>query len=83
MQTVNEDQNPVLAELLTEYMKRSGIGLLGCACARGDGGSPFTSVASAMEWGKVNYIWSDFMLYERAVKSTFDCGEHRPQACTP
>lgn len=68
LQTVNEQSNPVVAALLTAYYKRSGIPLLCNTSANLNGSGFFPDVASAQQWDKVNYIWSDGILYSRRVK---------------
>jgi carbamoyltransferase len=71
LQTVNEKQNPVAAELLKEYEKLSGIPLLCNTSANFKGCGFFPDVSSAALWDKVNYIWWDNTLYERQEKLVF------------
>jgi len=66
LQTVNEDQNPLIHALLTEYERLSGIGLLCNTSANYNGSGFFPDVESAMLWGQVSRIWSDGWLYERS-----------------
>lgn len=68
LQTVNERQNPAVARLLQEYEQLSGLPLLCNTSANWKGCGFFPDVTSAMEWGRLNYIWSDGVLYERTEK---------------
>jgi carbamoyltransferase len=63
IQTVNNKENSVIFELLTEYKKLSGIPLLCNTSANYKGKGFFPDVQSAVEWGRVNYVWSDHTLY--------------------
>lgn len=67
LQTVNEQQNPLIHALLTEYERLSGIGLLCNTSANLNGSGFFPDVESAMRWGRVSRIWSDGWLYERSA----------------
>ncbi|MGI5262317.1 carbamoyltransferase C-terminal domain-containing protein [Streptomyces angustmyceticus] len=49
--------------ILHEYHKLSGIPVLCNTSANLSGHGLFSSVASAMEWGRIPYIWSDGTLY--------------------
>jgi carbamoyltransferase len=69
LQTVNESENAVMYKLLTEYKKLSGIPLLCNTSANHNGRGFFPDVASAMEWNKVNYVWSAGVLYEKIEKT--------------
>jgi len=71
LQTVNNSQNPNIHNLLDEYRKISGLPLLCNTSANFNGKGFFPDVKSVMEWGKVNYIWSDFKLYEKTQKINF------------
>lgn len=63
IQTVNNKENSVIFELLTGYKKLSGIPLLCNTSANYKGKGFFPDVQSAVEWGKVKYVWSDHTLY--------------------
>lgn len=65
LQTVNEQQNPVIFELLTAYKDLSGISMLCNTSANLKGTGFFPDVESAMKWGEIDHIWSDGMLYYR------------------
>ncbi|MDO6435465.1 carbamoyltransferase N-terminal domain-containing protein [Flavitalea sp. BT771] len=68
LQTINNNENPVIYRLLRKYFEKSGIPLLCNTSANLNGSGFFPDVRSAMEWNKANLIWSDNKLY---VKSTF------------
>ncbi|MCP5105806.1 MAG: hypothetical protein GY950_20630 [bacterium] len=63
LQTVSSSENPEIYELLTEYKKLSGVPLLCNTSANLNGRGFFPDVASAMEWGGANFIWSHGTLY--------------------
>jgi carbamoyltransferase len=65
LQTVNREQDPLMHELLTCYRELSGLPVLCNTSANLPGRGFFPDVGSAMAWGKVNYIWSEGVLYSR------------------
>lgn len=65
LQTVNQKENEAIYELLTEYKAISGLPLLCNTSANYKGKGFFPDVKSVMEWGKVNYIWSEGILYAK------------------
>jgi len=71
LQTVNESENPVMFQLLSEYKKLSGVPLLCNTSANFNGKGFFPDVASAMRWEQVNYVWSGGFLYEKKDKIIF------------
>jgi len=71
LQTVNDNENKVVAELLEEYFKLSGIPLLCNTSANYNGSGFFPDVSSATKWNQVNYVWCDNTLYERIEKIVF------------
>ncbi|MGN9907678.1 carbamoyltransferase N-terminal domain-containing protein [Phytohabitans sp. LJ34] len=66
VQTVNPRQSPEIHALLTHYADLSGIPLLCNTSANRGGAGFFPDLRSAAEWGRVPYIWSDGVLYERS-----------------
>lgn len=74
LQTVNEQENGVIAALLKAYEKLSGIPLLCNTSANYKGSGFFPDVKAAAEWNAVNYIWSDEVLYMRIEKIQFNSG---------
>ncbi len=69
LQTVSAEDNPMLAAVLREYYKWSGIPVLCNTSANYNGRSFFPDVMSAIEWGQVDLIWSDSVLYRRVVSA--------------
>lgn len=68
LQTVNESDNPLLFQLLTEYKKVSGIPLLCNTSANFNKKGFFPDVSSAIKWNQVNYVWCGNSLYEKEEK---------------
>lgn len=66
LQTVGPDDSPFVFDLLSTYFGLSGIPLLCNTSANFNGKGFFPDVASAMEWGKTKFIWSEGVLYERS-----------------
>lgn len=71
LQTINGQENAVMAALLKAYEKLSGIPLLCNTSANYKGRGFFPDVSSAAEWNQVNYIWCDHILYSRLDKIRF------------
>lgn len=65
LQTVTDQQSPVLARLLTEYAQLSGIPLLCNTSANHEGRGFFPDATAAMRWGRIPLVWSDGVLWER------------------
>jgi len=65
LQTVPQDADPTIRSVLEAYHKISGIPVLCNTSANLKGCGFFPDVSSALEWGKVRYVWSDGMLYEK------------------
>ncbi len=63
LQTVNQNQNKEVYELLTHYKALSGVPLLSNTSANFKGSGFFPDVESVVQWGRVNFIWSNGMLY--------------------
>lgn len=68
LQTMNHMQNPVITSLLESFYKLSNIPLLCNTSANYKGRGFFPDIQSVMKWGKVNYIWSNYTLYEKEEK---------------
>jgi len=71
LQTVNPGENPLIAELLSEYEKLSGIPLLCNTSANYKGSGFFPDILSASQWNRVNYLWCEQVLYEKNEKIIF------------
>jgi carbamoyltransferase len=67
LQTVSSSDDPILESILREYYKLSGIPVLCNTSANHNGLGFFPDVTSAMEWGKIDMIWSDGVLYKYNV----------------
>ena len=65
LQTVNESDDPNLHAILREYYRCSGIPVLCNTSANYNGRSFFPDVASAIEWGQLDLVWSEGVLYQR------------------
>jgi carbamoyltransferase len=65
LQTVNESDDPDLHAILREWYECSGIPVLCNTSANNHGRSFFPDVASAIEWGKLDLVWSEGLLYSR------------------
>ncbi|MEQ9008873.1 MAG: carbamoyltransferase C-terminal domain-containing protein, partial [Ekhidna sp.] len=63
LQTVGKHDNPFLYELLREYKKITSVPVLCNTSANYSGKGFFPDVRSVMEWGMVNYIWSNGQIY--------------------
>jgi carbamoyltransferase len=72
LQTVSPGENRVVAELLQEYEKLSGIPLLCNTSANFKGCGFFPDVYSATRWNRVNYAWCNHILYEKEDRVGFD-----------
>lgn len=72
LQTVTENQNPVIFKLLKCYENLSNIPLLCNTSANYNGSGFFPNVESAIKWGRVNYVWHDNTLYEKDEKIQFN-----------
>ncbi|HEY1820885.1 MAG TPA: carbamoyltransferase N-terminal domain-containing protein [Trebonia sp.] len=67
LQTVPRDADPTIRAILEAYYAISGIPVLCNTSANRKGSGFFPDVFSALEWGKVRYVWSDGVLYEQAT----------------
>lgn len=67
IQTVSMATNPTLYMLLLYVKDRTGVGMLCNTSANYKGCGFFPSVQSAMEWGRVPFIWSQGALYSNPM----------------
>ena len=65
LQTVSESESIITFKLLTAYEKLSGVPVLCNTSANYNGKGFFPDVKSVMEWGQVNFIWSEEQIYYR------------------
>lgn len=69
LQTINESENPDVYLLLQKFKELSGIPLLCNTSANYNGKGFFPDVESAMKWGEIDIIWSNYKIYVK--KETF------------
>lgn len=69
LQTVSEEQNLEIYTLLNEYRKLSGIPMLCNTSANYNGSGFFPDVKSVMDWGRVDYVWHDSVLYQKIAQT--------------
>ncbi|MFH7339451.1 carbamoyltransferase N-terminal domain-containing protein [Streptomyces sp. KHY 26] len=69
LQTVSSDDDPTLEAILREYHRISGVPVLCNTSANFNGSGFFPDVASAAEWGQVDHIWSQGVLFSRDVSA--------------
>ncbi|SPP98163.1 nodulation protein NodU [Bradyrhizobium vignae] len=67
LQTIPRTSQHKVVELLVEYEKLTGIPLLCNTSANHHGRGFFPDAAAACEWGRVEHIWCDGVLYKKAV----------------
>lgn len=65
LQTVCDTDDPLIAALLREYAKLSGVPVLCNTSANHAGRGFFPDVSSAADWGRLNYIWTSGYLYRK------------------
>lgn len=65
LQTVSAEDDPVLEAVLREYHKWTGIPVLCNTSANDHGRSFFPDARSAMEWGRIDMVWAEDVLYRR------------------
>jgi carbamoyltransferase len=70
LQTVDPVMNPLLASLLQEYERLSGVPVLCNTSANFNGSGFFPDVDSALRWGRTRYVWSEGWLWESPVVPT-------------
>jgi carbamoyltransferase len=71
LQTVSAHNNPVLHSLLQAFKQLTGIPVLCNTSANFKGCGFFADIHSATRWNKVNYVWCEGILYEKAEKISF------------
>ncbi|MES9509809.1 carbamoyltransferase N-terminal domain-containing protein [Streptomyces sp. NPDC000609] len=65
LQTVSSSSSSPIARILTAYEQLSGIPVLCNTSANYNGRGFFPDVASAADWGRTRYIWSEGRLFTR------------------
>ncbi|WP_024510039.1 nodulation protein NodU [Bradyrhizobium sp. ARR65] len=67
LQTISRTSPHKVAELLVEYEKLTGIPLLCNTSANHHGRGFFPNAAAACEWGRVEHVWCDGLLWTKTV----------------
>lgn len=65
LQTVNQEQNPVVYDVLAGHFAHTGIPLLCNTSANFNGKGFFPDIVSALEWGRTDHVWADGVLYSK------------------
>ncbi|MGY3146629.1 putative NodU family carbamoyl transferase [Bradyrhizobium sp. USDA 3397] len=65
LQTISRTSQHKVAKLLVEYEKLTGIPLLCNTSANHRGRGFFPNVAAACQWGGVEHVWCDGMLWTK------------------
>jgi len=65
VQTVDREDGSMIARLLVEYERLTGIPLLCNTSANRPGQGFFPDLVSVVEWGEVDHVWYDGLLFER------------------
>jgi carbamoyltransferase len=63
LQTVNEKENRIIYEILTQYKKLSGLPILCNTSANFNGSGFFPDINSAIEWGGTHFVWNNNEIY--------------------
>lgn len=71
LQTVSESSNAFIYNLLQHFAELSGIPILCNTSANFNGKGFFPDVESVMKWGRLNYIFSNGILYYKKSNSIF------------
>ncbi|WP_406191064.1 nodulation protein U [Streptomyces sp. NBC_01017] len=66
LQTVDPSDGTPISKLLSEYERLSGIPVLCNTSANLNGRGFFPDAATATEWGRINYVWSEGTLFRRS-----------------
>lgn len=69
LQTISRTSRHKVAELLVEYEALTGIPLLCNTSANHHGRGFFPDAASACQWGRVEHIWCDGLLWTKKAQS--------------
>ncbi|OSI71046.1 nodulation protein NodU [Bradyrhizobium canariense] len=69
LQTISRASQHKVAELLVEYERLTGIPLLCNTSANHHGRGFFPDAATACQWGRVEHIWCDGLLWTKSVRT--------------
>ncbi|UGY17037.1 nodulation protein NodU [Bradyrhizobium septentrionale] len=70
LQTISRNSSHKIAELLVEFEKLTGIPLLCNTSANVHGRGVFPDVAAACQWGRVEHVWCDGLLWTKTAVGT-------------
>jgi len=68
LQTIDATQCPTTTAILGGYAHATNIPVLCNTSANGPGIGFFPDAASAMQWGRTDYVWADGTLYASTIK---------------
>ncbi|TKV74085.1 nodulation protein NodU [Bradyrhizobium elkanii] len=80
LQTIRRGFPHKVAELLVEYEKLSGIPLLCNTSANHHGRGFFPGAAAACQWGRVEHVWADGLLWTKTRRQEFATTGLRPSS---
>ncbi|MDI3423367.1 carbamoyltransferase N-terminal domain-containing protein [Streptomyces luteolus] len=69
LQTISPTSSSAIARILTAYEELTGIPVLCNTSANYGGRGFFPSIASAAEWGRTSYVWSDGRLFTHPAQA--------------
>ncbi|WP_439406340.1 nodulation protein NodU [Bradyrhizobium sp. DASA03076] len=75
LQTISRTSQQTAVELLIEYEKLTGIPLLCNTSANHHGRGFFPDVAAACEWGRVEHVWCDGLLWTKMLATEVPSSE--------
>jgi carbamoyltransferase len=65
LQTVSAEDDPLLERILREHHRLTGIPVLCNTSANRSGRGFFPDVVSAMDWGRIETVWSEGQIHRR------------------
>jgi carbamoyltransferase len=66
LQTVSAEEGGTVWQILNSYYEASGVPVLCNTSANRPGRGFFSSVESALDWGRTRFVWAEGTLYERS-----------------
>ncbi|UVO30572.1 nodulation protein NodU [Bradyrhizobium arachidis] len=82
LQTISRTSQHTVAELLIEYEKLTGIPLLCNTSANHHGRGFFPDVAAACEWGRVEHVWCEGLLWTKTLATKVPSSERQAEMDT-
>ncbi|SIT43557.1 Nodulation protein U [Paraburkholderia ribeironis] len=83
LQTVARNSEHPVAQLLIEYEKLTSLPLLCNTSANHHGRGFFPDAASACEWGRVEHVWCDGLLFNKACDTELPSSIDEPASLRP